>query len=92
MMGSVDHWMAGDARGERPPEVSLSARLLDTRTGAILWAADHERRGDETRVIYDVGTVRLAESLLARTSNEMLKPLLKLINKSARRGGEGETK
>jgi hypothetical protein len=91
LMGAVEKWAEGETRSDRAPEIGLSARLLDARTGVILWAADHDRRGDETRSIYEVGNVRIAEALLARASYEMLKPLLDLLEDSARSGDEGES-
>jgi hypothetical protein len=91
LMGSVEKWVEGDPRNLKPPEIALSARLLDARTGEILWAADHERRGDETRMVYEIGNVRLAEELLARASYEMIAPLLNRMEKTARKGVQGET-
>lgn len=91
LMGSVEKWIEQAPRSSRAPEIGLSARLLDARTGRILWAADHERKGDETRVIYEIGNVRLTEELLARASYEMIAPLLNVMEKTARKGARGDT-
>jgi hypothetical protein len=76
VMGSVHLWVEGDPAGLRPPEIAVSFRLLDTATGDILWAADHDRRGDQTRTLFEAGNVRLAEALMARAAFEALAPLL----------------
>jgi TolB-like protein len=89
LMGSVVQWEDGLPSGGRPPSVSFSARLLDARTGTILWAAEHERKGDETLIVYDIGTERLVEALAARSSFEALEPLMVALagGKSSRSGG-----
>lgn len=90
LMGAVERWEEG-MTGATPPVVSISARLLDTRTGRILWAAEHERLGDETLVVYGVGNVRLVEALAARSSFEALKPLIKALAEGDTSGsGRGE--
>jgi TolB-like protein len=90
LMGAVERWEEGLA-GAMPPVVSISARLLEVRTGRILWAAEHERLGDETLVVYDVGNVRLVEALAARSSFEALKPLIEALAEGNSSGsGRGE--
>jgi hypothetical protein len=71
-MGSVERWEEGDASGLRPPEIGLSLRLLDAATGDILWMAEHERHGSQTRTFYEAGNVRRAEALMALTACEAL--------------------
>jgi TolB-like protein len=92
VMGSVERWIEADAAGTRPPEVAISARLLDARDGGILWAADHERRGDQTRIVYDVGNVRLAEVLMARAASEALAPLLGALEAASLNGTGGTSR
>ena len=75
LMGDVDFWDEGSVAGGRPPELAVSFRLLDAATGDILWAAEHERRGDETRSFYEAGNVRLPEILMLRAACEALAPL-----------------
>jgi TolB-like protein len=72
LMGSVERWEEGDASGLRPPEIGLSLRLLDAATGDILWMAEHERHGSQTRTFYEAGNVRRAEALMALTACEAL--------------------
>jgi len=79
LMGDVDRWEEAPPGSGRIPEVAAAFRLLDTETGEILWAADHERRGDETRSFYEAGNVRLAEALMARAALEALAPLVNLF-------------
>jgi hypothetical protein len=84
LMGSVDRWSGVDQGGSIPPEVAFTLRLLDAKTGEILWAAEQERRGDQTTMIYGIGGARLTESLLARSALEAVQPLLKAMKVSTR--------
>ena len=86
LMGSVDRWVEGVATGAVPPEINFSARMLDAATGKILWAVEHERRGDQTHTIYGLGNVHLAEILMARSASEVLEPLLRAL-----KGKEGSS-
>jgi hypothetical protein len=75
LIGSVDRWKDGSPSGVESPEIAISMRLLEAATGRILWSAVHERRGDQTRVVFELGAERLAEALLARSAHEVLAPL-----------------
>ena len=83
LMGGVERWEEGDGAGARPPEITLSLRLLDAETGDILWMAQHERRGDETRTFYEAGNIRHSEVLMARASCEALASLSETLNRNA---------
>jgi TolB-like protein len=87
LMGSVERWEEG-AAAERPPEIAFSMRLLDARSGDILWATEHERRGDQARLLYEAGNVRLAEALMARAAFEALEPLLRALAEGATAAAE----
>jgi curli biogenesis system outer membrane secretion channel CsgG len=89
LMGSVERWEEGAA--ERPPEIAFSMRLLDARSGEILWAAEHERRGDQARILYEAGNVRLAEALMARAASEALEPLVKALAEGATTAAQPES-
>jgi TolB-like protein len=44
--------------GERDiPLIGFSARLLDTSTGQIIWAAYHSRKGDDRELIFNWGLI-----------------------------------
>jgi hypothetical protein len=88
LMGEVDRWEEPPGAGAAP-EVAFSVRLLEASTGAILWAAQHERRGDQTRVVYEAGNVRLAEALVARALHETLQPLFEVLAARPSEGGTG---
>jgi TolB-like protein len=85
LMGSVERWESGGMGGEHPPRVALTMRLLDAADGAILWASEHERRGDETRLFYEAGNVRRIEELAALSAFEALQPLLEALREGSRR-------
>jgi TolB-like protein len=85
LMGTVERWESGGMGGAQPPRVALTLRLLDAADGGILWAAQHERRGDETRLFYEAGNVRLVEELAARAAFEALQTLLDALREGSRR-------
>jgi hypothetical protein len=90
LMGTVERWESRGLGGTHPPRVALTLRLLDAADGGILWASEHERRGDETRLFYEAGNVRLVEELAARTAFEALQPLLDAIREGSRRSRREE--
>jgi hypothetical protein len=90
LMGEVDRWEEGPPGAGGAPEVAFSVRLLQASTGAILWAAQHERRGDQTRVVYEAGNVRLPEALVARALHETLRPLFEVLTARPSEGGTGK--
>ena len=47
------------------PEVAVSLRMVDARTGEVLLMAEHRRHGDDTVPLLDIGRVR-TEGELAR--------------------------
>lgn len=60
-MGVVDEFKidSNTVMGEKVfvPEVSLSARLVSTRDGSIIWSANHHRRGDDRVMAFGMGRI-----------------------------------
>lgn len=61
-----------ESDGPRAPRVDLYARLRDTSTGEILWAATTEREGDDTRTLYDHGRIESVDRLVHATVADLL--------------------
>ena len=73
ILGTVQIYDEGIQRqATTSPEVGVDARMLDTRTGRILWMAYHERNGDEGQFALDFGRVRSMIPLLRTVIREML--------------------
>ncbi len=79
LVGSVEAWdVAGDGF-EPEPVVALALRLLDARTGRIVWTGALERRGWDHQGlfrlgrIYDRGTLaeRMIEQLIGRWASRL---------------------
>ncbi|HHD11223.1 MAG TPA: hypothetical protein ENK42_02165 [Deltaproteobacteria bacterium] len=67
--GTVEEF--DDGRGG-VPVVSISARMVDSKTGRILWYERIKRRGDDYIIIFDIGLVRSATSLAKKIAKEMI--------------------
>ncbi len=57
------------------PVVSISSRMLDVRTGKILWMAQHRRTGDDYIKVLDFGKVRSVGELTKKVVLEMIKTM-----------------
>ncbi len=57
------------------PVVSISARMVDSRTGRILWYERIKRRGDDYIVIFDIGLVSSATALAKKIAKEMIEKI-----------------
>jgi TolB-like protein len=70
------------------PSVALSARLIDTSTGRIVWIDGQERRGARRGQFFDAGRIYSAGSL----ADEIVRSLVGAFanpNRSAKRTSEG---
>jgi hypothetical protein len=57
------------------PVVSISARLVDVRSGKILWMAQHRRTGDDYIKVLDFGKVRSVGELTQKVVLEMIETM-----------------
>ena len=57
------------------PVVSISSRMVDARTGKILWMAEHKRNGDDYIKILDFGKVRSVGVLTKKVVDEMIETM-----------------
>lgn len=54
------------------PTVTVSARLVDSNTGRIVWSSEKKRRGDDYTIVFDFGTVRTSSMLAKKVVKEMI--------------------
>ncbi|BBD07182.1 GNA1162 family protein [Desulfovibrio ferrophilus] len=76
LFGRVEDY--GDAGGvgwDAVPTVAVSVRLVDARTGEILFMAQHQRHGDDYAVALDIGRVRTSGELARRMATEVVAQL-----------------
>ena len=59
-------------RGITTPAVQVELTLVDVETGRVLWAAQHERKGDDYAGLLMIGAVSNAVSLADRVVSEMI--------------------
>ncbi|MDQ7031786.1 MAG: hypothetical protein Q9M37_03590 [Desulfonauticus sp.] len=57
------------------PKVALSLRVIDAKTGSILYLARVKRTGDDYITLVDFGKIKSVGSLIVRVVDELLKPL-----------------
>jgi TolB-like protein len=57
------------------PVVSISSRLVDVRTGKILWMAQHRRTSDDYIKVLDFGKVRSVGELTQKVVMEMIETM-----------------
>ena len=55
--------------------VSISARMVDTMTGEILWMTQHRRTGEDYTIVIDFGRVRSVSTLVKNVVAEMIKTM-----------------
>ena len=67
LLGSVNAFFS-----KNNPEVGLSARLVDTSSGSILWANHASATGDDFTTLLDLGTIRSVNKLTSIVVNRLL--------------------
>lgn len=70
--GTVEEF--DDGRGG-PPVVSITARLIESESGKVVWSMQNKRRGDDYIIIFDFGEIRSATALSQRVVKEMIKTI-----------------
>jgi len=78
-----------DAVAAQSPDLTLSARLYDGRTGRLAWAGALGRSGLDGRRLLGLGVVESLDALIAPTLDELLAPLLALVRSGAAAGDAG---
>jgi TolB-like protein len=75
LVGTVELYNEGE--GTLPPEVIISARLIDARKNRILWYDGYQYNGDEGIIILDWGRIRSAENVAYKAVSKLLKEMSK---------------
>ncbi len=80
IIGSIDEYELRQDRSETVLVVAISARMLDVKTGDIIWAVSHTHDGDDWETVFGFGRVislsRLAQIVLSEIVESLVKGLL----------------
>ncbi len=72
LVGIVDVF---DDGARSSPRVSITARLVDSETGTIVWSASDSKSGDDYIIAFGVGKVRSANALAQKVIRQMIKKI-----------------
>jgi len=75
LVGTVELYNEGE--GNLPPEVIISARLIDARKNRILWYDGYQYNGDEGIIILDWGRIRSVENVAYKAVSKLVKEMSK---------------
>ena len=76
IMGRIEEFVGMEEKKRGViPVVSISSRMVDVRTGKILWMAQHRRTGDDYIKVLDFGKVRSVGELTKKVVLEMIKTM-----------------
>jgi TolB-like protein len=76
LVGTVEHYAEG--KGTVPPLALISARLIDVRTGRILWYDGYQYRGDDGITIFEWGRLRSAENVASVVVSKLGKEMSRI--------------
>lgn len=54
------------------PSIAIEARMLDTRTGEILWMGAHEAQGEDSQIVLEFGKIKSMVPLGMKVISELL--------------------
>jgi len=69
LVGLVEEF--DDGRGG-PPTVSITARLVESESGRVVWSEQRRKRGSDYIIIFGIGEIRSATALSQRVVKEMI--------------------
>jgi len=71
MTGTVEEFAeAGGAYSV--PTVAITARMIDSNTGKLIWSGQNKRKGDDYNIVLDLGEVRSLTALTQKVVREMI--------------------
>ncbi|HMK49898.1 MAG TPA: hypothetical protein VK435_07580 [Thermodesulfovibrionales bacterium] len=76
VVGCVDAYREGSGVST-PPEVEISARLINARQGKILWSGNSQVKGDDSVIMLDWGRIWSPENVAHKAVRELVKDMEK---------------
>lgn len=85
MIGSILEFEMQQSRGGTGtvPMLSLTLRILDARTGNIVWAANVNSRGDDKEKLFGIGKIHSLDKLVETTAKEIVYEFSRFIKDHA---------
>lgn len=74
-LGSVLEYDLVQIGATQIPVVALAARILEAKTGRIIWASYHSRRGNDSETIFGLGRVPTLEQLSRAVVEDVMRTL-----------------
>ncbi len=71
LVGTVEEFTAGLKNNV----VSISARMIDSESGAVIWMNNRRRKGDDYTIIFDFGEIKSVTGLANKVVAEMVETL-----------------
>ncbi|MBI5875008.1 MAG: hypothetical protein HZB81_04055 [Deltaproteobacteria bacterium] len=71
MTGTVEEFAEGGS-AYPVPIVSITARMIDSSSGKLIWSGQNKRRGDDYIIVLDLGEVRSLTTLTQKVVREMI--------------------
>ena len=76
-IGTVEEFSGGDqGRSLRTPAVSIRIRLVNVKTGKILWMVHHRKTGDDYIKVFEIGKIRSVSSLTKIVLSETIDSII----------------
>ena len=72
-VGTVEEFSGSD-KGDRSttPMVGIRVRLIDIKTGKIVWMVRHKRRGEDYVTVFNFGRIRSISALTKKVVSEVI--------------------
>lgn len=75
IVGTVEEFDDGRGGAFPSPVVSITARMIESDSGMLIWAAQKKKKGDDYIIILDFGEVRSASALTQKIVREMIETI-----------------
>lgn len=73
IVGTVEEYDDGRTRVPPVPVVSITARMIEPKTGKIIWSAKNRRSGGDYLIAFDFGRVSSVTDLTEKVIDEMIR-------------------
>lgn len=71
MTGTVEEFAEGGS-AYSTPIVSITARMIDSNTGKLIWSGQNKRKGEDYIIVLDLGEVKSVTTLAQKVVKEMI--------------------
>ena len=75
IVGTVDEFDDGKGGRYPTPVVSITARMIESGSGKLIWSAQNKKKGDDYIIILDFGEVRSVTTLAQKVVREMIETI-----------------